>query len=135
MLNITPEISWLTYTILMSALFWVPYVMNRIIEDGLWTALQNPNTDHAPKAMWASRMMAAHRNAVENLVLFAPLAIIVAAYGYSSPATVLAAKVYFFARLGHYIVYSLGVPVARTVFFATGLGAIVFLALTILGVF
>ncbi|MEE9329074.1 MAG: MAPEG family protein [Parvularculaceae bacterium] len=134
MLNATPEITWLTYTILMTALFWVPYIINRILEDGLWTALKNPNPDDQPKAGWAVRMMAAHENAVENLVIFAPLAVIVSTFGFSSNLTIMATKLYFFARLAHYIIYSAGIPGLRTLTFAAGFAAQLILALTILGV-
>lgn len=130
----TPEIYWLTLTALMTALFWVPYVLNRMVEDGLWGALKNPNPDAHPKAGWANRAMAAHKNAVENLAVFAPLVIVVAAFGFSNPLTVMAAQLYFGARLAHFVIYVLGVPVLRTLAFAAGFAAQVILALVILGV-
>jgi len=33
----------------------------------------NSNTDPTPTALWAKRLMRAHANPVENLVIFAPL--------------------------------------------------------------
>ncbi len=36
-------------------------------------AVMDSDVDTTPKAKWARRMMKAHRNAVENLVIFAPL--------------------------------------------------------------
>ncbi len=70
--------------------------------------------DRAGLAVWAVRMIAAHRNAVENLVLFAPL-VLVAVYAHRTNATTaLAAMTYFFARLVHFIAYSAGIPVLRT---------------------
>lgn len=79
-------------------------------------------------------MMCAHANAVENLVVFAALAATAVLAGRADAFTATAAGVYFFARLAHYIVYSLGVPVARTLAFATGWSACVALALAIFGV-
>ena len=52
MQNISTEITWLTLTLLMSALLWVPYILNRMYEDehGAWAALYNPQPDTRPKA-------------------------------------------------------------------------------------
>ena len=64
--------------------------------------------------------MAAHRNAVENLVIFAPAVLAVLTMNISTLATQWAAAAYFFARLVHFVVYSLGTPVVRTLAFAVG---------------
>ncbi|MFL0802790.1 MAG: MAPEG family protein [Agarilytica sp.] len=119
-INSGDELYWLVLTVLMTALFWVPYIINRIIENGLITALRTPKPDSPPKAQWANRMMRAHENAVENLVLFAPLVLAVHMLGQSSATTLLACQVYFFARLSHYVVYSAGIPYLRTVAFFIG---------------
>ena len=71
------ELHWLTLTALMTSLFWLPYILNRLSEMGIVPAVMNPSTDPTPKAVWAKRMMRAHANAVENLVIFAPLVIAV----------------------------------------------------------
>ena len=84
-----------------------------------------------PHAEWATRMMFAHDNAVENLVIFAPLVLILNAIDYSSKWTVLACAVYFWARLAHLIVYAMGIPVFRTLAFTVGFLAQAVLALAI----
>ena len=71
------ELYWLTLTALMTSLFWLPYIVNRLLEIGVSQAVLNPNTDMTPRAAWAQRMMNAHRNAIENLVIFAAVAIAV----------------------------------------------------------
>ena len=53
--------------------------------------------------------------------------------GISNAATINAGMVYFFARLAHYIVFTLGIPVVRVLAFAAGVAAQVTLALTLLG--
>lgn len=126
------ELFWLTLTVTMTALFWMPYIVNRIAENGVWPALKNPNFDEPPKAKWADRMMHAHANAVENLVIFAPLVLILAVTDTSTPATVRASALYFFARAAHFIVYSMGVPFIRTVLFLAGVVAQMTIALTLL---
>lgn len=128
------ELLWLTLTTTMTAMFWIPYILNRIVENGLWGALRNPNFDEPPKAEWAGRMMHAHTNAVENLVIFAPLVLMLSVTGISTPATVWASIVYFLVRAAHFVVYTLGVPFFRTVLFLTGFAAQMTVALTLLKV-
>ncbi len=60
-------------------------------------------------------------NAVENLVVFAPLVLILNAIDYSSSWTALACAVYFWARVAHLIVYTMGLPVFRTLAFVVRL--------------
>jgi uncharacterized MAPEG superfamily protein len=112
------ELFWLTLTIAMTGLFWVPYILDRASVRGLSGAMGNPSPTDAPQSPWAQRMMAAHTNAVENLVLFAPLVLILQDLKISNDATVLACVVYFWARLAHYLIYAFGIPVARTLAFA-----------------
>ena len=127
------EIYWLTLTVLMTALFWVPYILNRMIEMGIWAAISNPNSDTTPRAAWAQRMTNAHSNAVENLVIFAPLVIAVHIVGAGNELTAIAVKAYFFVRLIHFVGYSAGIPLIRTVMFLIGVVCQIILALAILG--
>ncbi|MFM9828108.1 MAG: MAPEG family protein [Sphingomonas sp.] len=130
----TTELYWLTLTLLMTALFAFPYVLNRIGVRGLMGAMSGTRPENGgDHALWAQRAMGAHRNAVENLVLFAPAVLIAHALNLSTGATKTAAMVYFIARLVHYVVYVLAVPVARTLAFAAGLGATFVFLVAILG--
>lgn len=125
----TRELFWLTLTVILTAVMWVPYVLNRIQVRGLAGAMANPSRSDKPQAPWATRMMFAHENAAENLVVFASLVLILHAVDYSTKWTVLAAAVYFWARLVHAVVYTLGIPVVRTLAFAVGFAAQIVLAL------
>src|SRR5581483_1904711 len=69
------EVYWLTLTAAMTGLIWVPYILDRILVRGLMPTLANPSPGDKPQSAWAERMMAAHTNAVENLVVFATLAL------------------------------------------------------------
>lgn len=128
-----PELFWLVVTTLMTALIWVPYIINRIVENGLWPALRNPNPDTRPRAEWAYRTESAHRNAVENLVVFAPLAMAIHSTGAGTPLTATAAAIFFFARAAHLVIYFAGIPLLRTVAFFVGFLAQMILGLTLLG--
>jgi uncharacterized MAPEG superfamily protein len=127
----TRELFWLTLTVILTGLLWVPYVVNRAQVRGLSGAMANPSRNDKPHAPWATRLMFAHDNAVENLVIFAPLVLILNAMDYSTQWTVLACAVYFWARLGHIIVYTLGLPVFRTLAFTIAFLAQAVLALAI----
>jgi len=117
---VTTELYWLTLTALMTALFWVPYVLNRMVMTGLGGALAGGGPDHSGHSVWAQRAIKAHTNAVENLAIFAPIVLTAHVLGISNGATKTAVVVYFFARLLHYLVYSAGIPAARTLTFTAG---------------
>jgi len=116
----------------LTGVLWVPIIANRLLEMGVWRALKNPEPDARPHAAWAFRLAAAHRNASENLVVFAPLAISVHVAGLGDGMTATASAVFFFARLAHVAIYAVGIPLMRTIAFATGFvcEALLFLRLT-----
>jgi uncharacterized MAPEG superfamily protein len=116
----TTELYWLTLTALMTALFWVPYVLNRMVVGGLGRTLAGAAPEAGGHSAWAQRAIKAHDNAVENLAIFAPAVLVAHALDISTPATRAAAVVYFFARLLHFAVYSAGIPAARTLTFTAG---------------
>lgn len=127
----TRELFWLTLTVILTGLMWVPYILNRVQVRGLSGSMANPSRGDKPQADWANRMMFAHDNAVENLIIFAPLVLILSQIDYSTKWTVYACAVYFWARLAHVIVYAMGVPVLRTLTFTIGFLAQAVLALAI----
>ena len=116
----TTELYWLTLTALMTALFWVPYVLNRMVMNGLGGTLAGGAPANSTLSVWAQRAIKAHTNAVENLAIFAPIVLTAHVLGVSNTATQAAVVVYFFARLLHFVVYSAGVPAARTLTFTAG---------------
>ena len=113
------ELLWLTLTVILTGLMWVPYILDRIMVRGLMGAMANPSRNDKPQSAWAQRLYFAHTNAVENLIIFAPLVLILDAQGYSTEGTVIACAVYFWARLAHAVVYTMGVPVLRTLALAS----------------
>jgi uncharacterized MAPEG superfamily protein len=133
--NMTPELFWLTLTVIFTGLLWVPYILNRCMVRGLGGAMANPTPGAKPHAPWATRLMFAHDNAVENLVIFAPLVLILAQIDYSTKWTVYACATYFWSRIAHLLVYTLGLPVFRTLAFTVGFLAQAVLALAIFKVF
>src|SRR5258706_15016459 len=130
----TRELFWLTLTVVFTGLLWIPYIINRCQVRGLSGTMANPSRNAKPHAEWATRLMFAHDNAVENLVIFAPLVLILAEIDYSTKWTVYECAVYFWSRVAHLIVYTLGLPVFRTLAFTVGFLAQAVLALAILKV-
>ena len=129
----TKELLWLTLTVILTGLLWVPYIIDRAMVRGLMGCMANPSRNDKPQSAWAQRLYFAHSNAVENLVIFAPLVLILDAMGHSTQSTAIACAVYFWARLAHVIVYTLGIPVLRTLAFAAGFAAQVVLVMAVFG--
>jgi uncharacterized MAPEG superfamily protein len=132
-MKLTPELYFLVLVAFATALMWIPYLIARIGVRGLMQAMGNPDPLQAPEPAWADRARRAHVNAIENLAVFAPLVLVAAFVGVSTPATVLAAKTYFVARLVHYVVYAAGIPVVRTLAFTAGFVATMAFAGALLG--
>jgi uncharacterized MAPEG superfamily protein len=130
----TTELYWMILTVLMTALFWVPYVVDRYVLRGFWPALTGTEPEgNLLQSVWAQRAIRAHQNAVENLAIFVPAVLTAAFLHLSTPATRMAVVAYFFARLAHFIVYTTGIPVMRTLMFTVGWVAQLVILLSILG--
>jgi uncharacterized MAPEG superfamily protein len=127
------ELYWLTLTVILTGLLWVPYILDRIMVRGLMGTMANPSPNDKPQSPWAQRLMNAHKNAVENLVIFASLVLTLDALSHSTASTMIACAVYFWARLVHAVVYTFGIPVLRTLAFAVGFVAQVVLVLAVFG--
>src|SRR5690348_13484605 len=97
------EIFWLTLTAIMTGLFWVPYVLDRIAVRGVMGTLANPSPGAKPLHPWAERARLAHYNAVENLVVFTALVAAAQFAGVSTPLTALGCAIYFWSRLAHFL--------------------------------
>jgi uncharacterized MAPEG superfamily protein len=126
-----PELFYLTLVAAFTGLLWLPYILDRILVRGLMDAVGYPENPK-PQSGWAQRLQKAHANAVENLVVFATLVLVVNAIGISNATVAAACMVYFWARVVHAAVYTLGIPWLRTLAFATGFGAQAVLAWQIL---
>lgn len=125
------ELTMLTWVVALTAVAWIPYILNAVMVRGLVDAVGYPEQPK-PLAPWAERMKKAHYNAVENLVLFAPLVLVLNMQGISNDTTVMACNVYFWARLVHIVVYTLGIPWLRTLAFSVGWLCVVALLLPLL---
>ncbi|MGZ3412011.1 MAG: MAPEG family protein [Xanthobacteraceae bacterium] len=125
------ELFWLTATVILTGLLWIPYTLDRVKVRGLMGAMDNPKPNDKPQSPWAMRLYFAHTNAVENLVVFVALVLVLDSLNISTVVTATACAVYFWARLAHAIIYAMGIRVLRTLSFTVGFIAQVVLALAI----
>ena len=127
----SPELKYLVLVCLLTGLLWVPYILNEILVRGVVDAVGYPEHPK-PLAPWAQRLKAAHYNAVENLVVFAPLVLVAQVAGVHAPAIATAACAYFWARVVHAAAYTLAVPWVRTLAFVAGVAMQLWIAVTLL---
>ena len=113
------ELLYLALVTAFTALLWLPYILDRIAVGGLADAVGYPEHPK-PQSPWARRLMKAHANAVENLVIFAALVLTAHAAGITNGVIATAAVVYFWTRLVHAVAYTFAVPWVRTLAFAVG---------------
>ncbi len=125
------EIRMLAYSAVLCILLAVPYTLGFILERGLPTMVGN-RENFEPGTGWIGRAHRAHLNMVENLVPFAVLALSVVITNKLSSTTALATQLFFYARLGHAIVYIAGIPWLRTLAYALGVVAMIMLLIALL---
>ncbi len=113
------ELMYLVWVTILTALLWIPYVLDRIAVWGLADTVGYPENPKL-QSPWARRLKASHANAIENLVVFATLVLAASAVGVSNSATVFAASLYFWSRLVHVLAYTFALPWVRTLAFAGG---------------
>lgn len=113
------QLLYLTYVALLTAVMWIPYILNEIAVRGVVDAVGYP-PNPKPLAPWASRLKAAHYNAIENLAVFATLVLVANAMHLSNHAIEQSCVVYFWARVVHVLAYTFAIPWVRTLAFVVG---------------
>jgi uncharacterized MAPEG superfamily protein len=123
----TIELQYLSAVTILTLLLRIPWMFNKVTVRGLDTVTGYP-LDSAPLDPWAQRLWIAHEDAVDNLVVFAALVLVLHVVGASSAWTQAAAAAYFWSRLVHFIVYAFAIPRIKTIAFFIGFGAQLVLA-------
>lgn len=113
------ELFYLAAVAVLTGMLWVPYVLDRFARRGIVDTVGYPEHP-APQSAWATRLIRAHANAVENLVVFATLVLAAHAAGITGSVVAAACVTYFWARLVHVIAYTLAWPWIRTLAFVAG---------------
>jgi uncharacterized MAPEG superfamily protein len=81
---------------------------------------------------WAGRAQRAHRNMIENLVLFAALVIVAHLAGKTGGMVLLGAQIFFWARLAYALIYVAGIPWLRTASWAVSVVGMILIFLEIM---
>jgi uncharacterized MAPEG superfamily protein len=108
-----PELMLLAWAVLLAFVQMLVAVSGHTLQVGL-PALAGNREGVLPATGWAGRAARAHRNMIENLVLFAALVLIAAVTGKTGDMTLLGAQIFFWARLVYAFVYLAGIPWLRT---------------------
>lgn len=131
--TMTSEIYWLTLSAVYTVLLIVPYAAVRIRRIGFLRLFASPLPGDDPfQQEWAHRAYRAHMNAIENIAVFAPLALAVVVTDSGNEVTAQACAIYFWARFVHAPVYIFNTPYVRTIAFFIGVGACFTLAYQLL---
>jgi uncharacterized MAPEG superfamily protein len=91
-------------------------------------AMLGGRDDVRPLTGWGGRVVRAHNNLIDNLVLFGAVVLSVHAVAASNDVTALGALIFFASRTAHFLFYIGGVPVLRTVAYLGGVGGTVMIA-------
>ena len=104
----TTELLYLLLTVILTGLLWIPVVIGYVVTRGPLKPDDYKVAPASPLPPWVNRANRAHVNAVENLATFAPVVLIAHAAGVTTATTVIAAAVYFYARVAHALVHITG---------------------------
>ena len=108
-----PEIMLLLWAVALTFVQVLIAVQGAVMQVGL--PMLAGNRDGLPEITgWAARAQRAHRNMLENLVLFAALVFVGAAVGKSNEMTILGAQLFFWGRVAYALLYIGGIPWLRT---------------------
>ena len=108
-----PELVWLLWAVALTFAQMLIAVGGATLQVGL-PALAGNREGLGECKGWAGRAARAHRNMLENLVLFAALVLVAVVSQKTNATTLLGAQMFFWARLVYAGVYVAGIPWLRT---------------------
>ena len=108
-----PELMLLVWAAALALVQAVIAAQGAFMQVGLFTLAGN--REGLPEIRgWGGRAARAHRNMLENLVLFAIVVIVAVLAGKTNGTTLLGAQIFLYARIAYALVYLFGVPWVRT---------------------
>jgi len=116
----TPELWYLIWSAALTFVLAVIAVSGATLQVGLPT-LAGSREGLPDISGWGGRAQRAHRNMLENLILFAILVFAAKLAGVSNAVTLLGAQLFFWGRVAHAILYIAGIPWARTAAWAVSI--------------
>jgi uncharacterized MAPEG superfamily protein len=119
-----PELMWLVWAVALALVQTLVAVTGAFLQVGLPPLVGNRENFPA-LAGWAGRADRAHRNMLQNLVLFTALVLVAVVAGKTNSATLLGAQLFFWARLAYAFVYLAGIPWLRTAVWGVSIAGLV----------
>lgn len=127
----TIELSMLLYTtLLLFALVIGKAARNGLTMGASWAVSNREET--ARISPLSGRLKRTADNHKEGLLFFAPLALIVAVAGLSSPQTALGSQIFFYSRLVHAAAYIAGIGVVRSIAWGAGIAGLLMMVLALI---
>ena len=127
-----PELSLLLWAVVLTLVHAVVAVQGALMQVGL--PMLAGNRDGLPEIKgWGGRAARAHRNMLENLVLFAALVLVAVVAGKTNAMTLLGAQIFLYARIAYALVYIAGVPWLRTGVWAVSVAGLALIFLQLIG--
>jgi uncharacterized MAPEG superfamily protein len=108
-----PELTLLVWSVLLAFVQMLVAVQGAMGQVGLMPLFGNREGMPEIKG-WGGRAARAHRNMIENLVLFAALVLAAVVAGKTNNMTLLGAQLFFWARAAYAGIYLAGIPYLRT---------------------
>jgi len=109
----TIELQLLVCAVALTVIQVVVAILGSITQVGL-PALMGNRQDVGEFTGWVGRAHRAHRNMLENLVLFAALVLVSHAAGRENATTALGAQLFVWGRAAFAVIYLIGLPYLRT---------------------
>ena len=128
----TPDLTYLVLAAILTFVQVVIAVLGCTMQVGLPKLAANRDDVPAQYDGWVGRAVRAHRNMLENLVLFAILVLVAQAAGKANATTALGAMVFFYGRLAYAVIYIAGIPWLRTGAWAVSVIGLALIALELL---
>ena len=111
--HMKPELMLLLWAAVLTLVQAVVAVHGALMQVGL--PMLAGNREGMPEIRgWGGRAARAHRNMLENLVLFAVLVLAAVVAGKTNDMTLLGAQIFLYARIAYALVYMAGLPWIRT---------------------
>ena len=124
------ELQLLVWSVALAFILMLIAVSGAILQAGL-PKLASNREGLADCTGLPGRAQRAHRNMLENLILFAALVLVAQAAGRLNAMTALGAQLFFWGRVAHAVIYIAGVPWLRTAAYAASVVGLIMIFLQV----
>jgi uncharacterized MAPEG superfamily protein len=119
-----PELNLLVWAVVLTVVQMLVAVTGAFNQVGLMKLVGN--REGMPEITgWAGRAERAHLNMLQNLVLFAALALVAVATAKTNDMTLLGAQIFLWSRVAYAVIYVAGLPWLRTLSWAASVVGLV----------